>query len=408
MEIKEAFNLVLGDIKPTKLEEKEVKEVSKKIINKIKIKDTKIIPGGSGAKGTWLRDDYDVDLYVKFNYKKYKLKDISKILGKELNKRFKKVERLHGSRDYYRIKEDKYTFEIIPILDIKKPEEALNITDLSPFHTKYVGKYKRLADDIRLAKAFCKAQRFYGAESYIMGFSGYVLEILVIHYGSFLNLLKNAAKWKENEIIGNKKDAMNLNISKKYSPLIIIDPVQKDRNASAALSKEVYNNFINAAKEFLNNPSKEFFEAKELSFDELKTKAGSDRLIHLEATPLNGKEDVVGAKIVRCFNFIKTKLEENEFGIKESDWHWNKKANFWFIIYNRPLEKTKKHYGPPLRFRDSVENFKKKWKGYKFNEESGIIYVEVERKFTDPVELVKAIIKEKNINTSVKDIRIIL
>ncbi len=408
MDIKEVFHLVLEDIKPTKQEEKEVKEISNKIIKKIKIPDAKVITGGSGAKGTWLRDDYDVDLYVRFNYKKYKLKDISKILGKELNKKFRKVERLHGSRDYYRVKEDKYTFEIIPILDIKKPEEALNITDLSPFHTKYVGKYKRLADEIRLAKAFCKAQRFYGAESYIMGFSGYVLELLVICYGSFLNLLKNATKWKENEIIGNKKDAMNLNISKKYSPLIIIDPVQKDRNASAALSKEMYNNFINAAKEFLNNPSKEFFEAKELSFDELKAKAGADKLIHLEATPLNGKEDVVGAKIVRCFNFIKTKLEENEFSIKESDWHWNKKANFWFIIHNKPLEKTKKHYGPPLRFKDSVENFKKKWKGYKFNEESGIIYVEIERKFTDPIELIKAIIKEKNIDTSVKDIRIIL
>ncbi len=406
MDIKEVFNLVLEDIKPTKQEEKEVKEASKKIINKIKIRDAKVIPGGSGAKGTWLRDDYDVDLYVKFNYKKYKLKDISKILGKGLNKKFKKVERLHGSRDYYRIKEDKYTFEIIPILDIKKSEEALNITDLSPFHTKYVGKYKKLADDIRLAKAFCKSQKVYGAESYIMGFSGYVLEILVIYYGSFINLLKNAVKWKKQEVIGDKRAAEKLNISKKHSPLIIIDPVQKDRNAAAALSEKTYNTFIETAKEFLNNPNKEFFEVKEPSHDELKINAGNDILIHLDIIPNQGKEDVVGAKMVKCFNFIKTKLEENEFEIKEADWHWNKKASFWFIIDNKNLEPIKKHYGPPLRFKESVENFKKKWKGYRFKEESGIIYVEIERKFTTPLDLVKDLVKDKNIKEWVKDIQI--
>ena len=43
---------------------------------------------------------------------------------------------------------------------------------------------------IRIAKAFCHANNSYGAESYINGFSGYALELLVYYYGSFLKFIK--------------------------------------------------------------------------------------------------------------------------------------------------------------------------------------------------------------------------
>ena len=52
-----------------------------------------------------LLNDYDVDIYVKFNYQKFKdNENISEILYKILKKKFKKVVRLHGSRDYFQIK----------------------------------------------------------------------------------------------------------------------------------------------------------------------------------------------------------------------------------------------------------------------------------------------------------------
>ena len=76
------------------------------------------------------------------------------------------------------------------MLNIKKGSDALNVTDFSPLHVDWVNKnVKRLRDDIRLAKRFCKVNKLYGAESYIRGFSGYALELLISYYGGFLRFL---------------------------------------------------------------------------------------------------------------------------------------------------------------------------------------------------------------------------
>jgi len=141
---------------------------------------------------------------------------------------------------------------------LKKASEVVNITDISPLHSKWVNKFgKGLKDEIRLAKQFCKANKLYGAESHITGFSGYVLEILTIHYKGFKNLIKAITKWKPKVIIDtekyHKKPLFDLDKSKTHSPIIIIDPVQKSRNASAAVDIEKFNKLIQYSKEFLKS-----------------------------------------------------------------------------------------------------------------------------------------------------------
>ena len=269
---------VLEDIKPSKDYEKDILGNANNIISAINkgIKNAKAVLGGSGAKGTWLKT-FDVDIFVKFNYNKFsdKSDELSNILEKLLKKKFKIV-KLHGSREYFQIRREKFTFEIVPILDIKKAEQAKNITDVSPLHSNFVRKHKKLANEIRLAKQFFKAGKVYGAESYIRGFSGYVCEILTVNYGSFLNLIKSASKWKEKTVIDVMKyyEGQNvfnaINKSKLLSPLVVIDPVQKDRNAAAALDHEKFDIIRRRSKEFLKNPVKEFFEEKVLSENDIR------------------------------------------------------------------------------------------------------------------------------------------
>jgi tRNA nucleotidyltransferase (CCA-adding enzyme) len=196
---------MLDEIKPDAKEEKELMTKINSFLKKLNsgLKNAKAELYGSGAKGTWLKGGFDADIFVKYDYSKFADKSdiISEELRKHLSRKKLKFDRMHGSRDYYRIKQDGFVYEIIPILDIKKAEQAKNITDISPLHAKWVkaNASKKLVDDIRLAKAFLRANNLYGAESYIRGFSGYVTEILIVYYGGLLNLLKAAVKWKDKQ-----------------------------------------------------------------------------------------------------------------------------------------------------------------------------------------------------------------
>ena len=386
-----------------------IKNQNKTIKNEIKEKkvNATAVAGGSIAKGTFLKGDYDVDVFVKFS-KKYKTDELSDILEKCI-KKFK-PERLHGSRDYFQIKEKGLVFEIVPVYDIKSADEIVNITDASTLHFKWVReqikKNPNIADEIRLARAFCKANGVYGAESYIRGFSGHVLDILAIYSGGFIRLLKNASTWKEKQVIDfynvYKGNALKeLNRAKIDSPLILIDPVQPDRNASASLSEEMFKRFIEKSKEFLKKPSEKFFERKKFSLAEIKKK----KAIIVKVSALKGKKDVVGAKLLKAFEKIKKQLEMNGFELKESGWHWDNECHYWLVFKSKKIKKTFVRKGPPIKAKANVENFKSKYK--KTFARGNRIYANAERKFTDAKSCLKEILKIQDIKSNFKSAKII-
>ena len=401
---------ILKDIKPTREEQLKLSQEVNSFLKKLnsKLKDAKAITGGSFAKNTWLRGNYDIDIFVKFNYNKYKLKSdqISNLLQKQL-KGFK-FTKLHGSRDYFQIRYNKITFEVIPVLEIKNAKQALNVTDVSQLHALYVknNTNEKLQDEIRLAKQFFHVNNLYGAESYIKGFSGYVLELLIIYYKSLNNFLKAASKWKDKEIIDikhyykDKNDVLfSLNEAKKQSPLILIDPVQKDRNASASLSKEKFDLFIKTANSYIKNPSSSYFIEKKFDIKQIKAD------LILEIIPLKGKQDIIGAKILKSIEYIKNKLDEEGFIVNKFDWHFDKETYAWFNIKNLTLPKEVKHYGPFLKDEKNIINFKKKWKKYKLQKDNKRVFVIIKRKYTKANDYLKVLVKDKYVKERVKTIK---
>ena len=412
---------VLARLQPGPEAEKPAKKLVsllEKQLKKNKIK-AKVILGGSLAKETNLKEDHDIDVFVAFDYF-YKFKDISKLLGQILKsiKPGLKTKRVHGSRDYFHITlpGQDYQFEIVPVLDIYDPKDAVNITDCSPLHVSWVAKQvkkrKKLANEIRLTKAFCKSAGVYGAESYIRGFSGHVVDILTIHYGGFIELLKASQKWKDKTIIdytnAHKGRALyEMNKSKLISPLIVVDPIHKERNAAAALDTPKFERFKAKAKQFLKKPHADFFVKHELTLDEIKEKAGKNRLVLVDVRSKKGKEDVVGAKLLKSFEYNKRKLIENDFILHDAGWLWNKKeqAQFFFILENKKLYPTKKITGPRSVFKDHVKQFTKKHK--KTFKKGATYYAEIKRKHVLPETLVKATllegyVQEKITSASVK------
>jgi len=363
------LNKIKTELKPdtTVLVEIElfVKEINKEI-KKNKI-TAECVTGGSVAKGTFLRGDFDIDLFVKFDYS-YKDKDISKLLKKVLSKF--KPELVHGSRDYFQLKQASLNYEIVPVLDVKDPSKAINVTDMSPMHVNWVKKHlkKGMDDDIRLAKKFCKAINVYDAESYINGFSGHVIDILIIHYGSFINLLKQSQKWLPKVIIDtekyyrNKMDVMfNINKSKTSGPMVVVDPILKSRNAASALSLDKFDIFKKKARAFLKKPSYDYFIEEKITKEFLKQKYKKNLYI-LELEPKKGKKDVVGSKILKSFKFLNKELKELGFEINKPGWYWDKNVLMWFVFEKTKLPETRIIEGPPLDMKEACKQFKKKYK----------------------------------------------
>jgi len=341
--------------------------------------DASLFLGGSLAKNTILRKkNYDIDLFVRFN-KKYTENEIKKYL-KKIVKRLKiagqrtKIKRVHGSRDYFKVifKKNKNIYvEVVPSLRITKPEQARNITDLSYFHVNYIKKKfkrsKKLADEILLAKSFCHGQKCYGAESYIRGFSGYALELLVVYYGGFKKFLSEVVKAKEQIILDGAKHYKDkqeildtLNPTKLKSPIVLVDPTFKNRNAARALSKETFNKFKSAARKFLENPSEEFFVEKKADINVMREKAkefkGLFAVFEIKTKKQPG--DIAGTKLLKFSKFLGREIKKHyDIVLQEFEYGGVKNGWVFFVLSHRGKTIVE---GPPIDKTGAVQNFKKK------------------------------------------------
>ncbi|MDP3699173.1 MAG: CCA tRNA nucleotidyltransferase [Nanoarchaeota archaeon] len=411
---------ILQKIKPSRDEEKQFVAATASFLKTLNAALTtcraKAILGGSGAKGTWLSGNYDVDIFVAFDYVKYadQSAELSGFLEKGLKKAFPKanISRLHGSRDYFQLRYKGLMFEAVPILKISKVEQARNITDISPLHSAWVNKHAaKVKDDIRLLKQFCKANDLYGAESYIGGFSGYVLEIITAHYGSFEKVLKAAQKWKEKDVVDPSKfypsgemALFHINTSKLQSPLVVVDPVDKSRNAAAALSMEKFLLLKQIAKKYLQKPAERFFVKEKITVDSLRQKyKGKGTLVFVTVAPAEGKEDAVGAKLLKVFEFMKGKLQG--FVLLQDGWVWDKgqEALFYFVAKKKELPAEEVRLGPPLKLKEFVADFKKKNKNT--FEEKGRVMAKVKVENPQLKDFVNVLLKEEYVKERVNKVK---
>lgn len=433
--LKNVGNRIRPDIKVIKDADDIVEKINF-LLKKHSINAT-CVKGGSIAKGTFLKDDYDIDLFIRFNseYKKKNISDISdEILAKLCNGLKVKLERVHGSRDYFQFalsrKNKILMFEIIPVILVHSQNyrDAENITDLSPEHVNWVKKYTdkkpELAENIRLAKQFCKANNVYGAESYINGFSGHIVDIIVIHYGSFYNMIKAFSKFDEDAInkhiiIDTEKNLKNplkqLNKS-KITPLIIVDPIQKDRNSAAALSRKRLLMFIDAAKRFLENPDEKFFEIKAFDIDEEITialkrnsiKKDKVQIVRLEIQTSEGSKDVAGTKALKAYASILEQLKLEDFKILASDWNFSSSEGQAdaYIIIDGNITKDVILEGPPTKSREDCKRFLDKHSAmkHKIMYKDMRIYAIAPRKFISAKMFIEELSKKDFISRRVKKI----
>jgi tRNA nucleotidyltransferase (CCA-adding enzyme) len=382
MGVKDILSSVLDEISLSEDELLKFGEVAKSFISLLKTKGIDAYVGGSFAKGTVIRTKelQDVDIFVVFDYSEDVLK-LANILKKL--KLPGKLKRVHGSRDYFQIVCPGVVLELIPVVKNEDPERAENVTDVSLSHVKYIKgeirKNKAIADEIRLAKAFCRAQRCYGAESYIRGFSGYSLEVLVIHFGGFVKFLKNIGKKRVLDPLkyfkSEREVLMELNSSKLQGPIVLIDPTHKYRNVSAGLGGETFEKFLKVKDDFLKKPSPEFFERKKFDIDNMKSfaKKKKAKFIELDLFTKRQEGDIAGTKMKKFLDFFASELGRKQQLVLKKDFDYlgiGQKAKGYLIVIESPEIEIR---GPHAKMNEASEAFKKA-KGKEAYEKKGYLW----------------------------------
>jgi tRNA nucleotidyltransferase (CCA-adding enzyme) len=322
-----------------------------------------VVFGGSFAKGTWLPDDADIDIFVKIqpSVSIEKFEEIARDIGSKTLKNYSPNLR-YSDHPYVEAFVKKVRVNVVPCYDVEQGKWK-SAADRSPFHTQYIST--RFDDQkrrqARLLKKFFKSLGIYGAEVSIAGFSGYVSEVLVLKYCSFENVLRAAAEWQKKQLIA-VGDYDSDFVKGFNSPVTIIDPVDSRRNLGTAISPESVAKFILAARAFLDRPSLEFFKedkrsgatSKLLLLPPLLSNVLVVEFSHQKKSP-----DIIWGQLKKTINSMAKQLELADFSVLKSSCVTDEKrsAALVFLLESITLPPYTKKKGPEIFRRKDTASF---------------------------------------------------
>jgi len=340
---------------PKKLQEKK-QRIAKKVcdlVNQCIEKHVQVVGfelGGSYAKGTWLPEKADIDIFVKFN-KKTSEKDFRSIgtkVGFQSLKKYKPYTR-YAEHPFVEAIVDGTRVNIVPCYDVNKGEWQ-SATDRSIYHTKFMSQKlsNSLKGEVRILKKFFLHIDVYGAEIAKEGFSGYVSEVLISYFGSFEKTIKKISELKKGQVVGKS--------TKKFdSPIVIIDPVDNNRNLGTAISMDNLGKFVLASRAFLKKPSKKFFK-KPISKCIMKN---NDKIVVVQFRFKDRSDDIVWGQIKRASNALKTQLELGGFTVLRNSSTKDEKENaaLIFLLHTKKIENSLVRSGPEISSKEHCEKF---------------------------------------------------
>jgi len=390
-------------LSPTEQQEQELMkqatELMKRVEAEAKRLGAEVELGGSLAKGTWLPDDVDIDIFVKFpadlSEDELERRGIElglKALG-ETNAKLRYAEHpyVEGVVNGKRI-------NIVPCFSVE-PGKWRTIADRSPYHVRWVRERlsERQREEVRLLKAFMKKAKVYGAEIEVEGFSGFVCELLIIHHQNFTNLLKFLASWRPGEPLSPQ-----LAGGDKRESIWLPDPVDPARNLGRAISLRQMARVCLASRAFLSSPSTSYFLYKSPSKISPYYLLNSPLMTQLLLVIFKHKvrsEDILFGQLKKTLKHLVNQLKQAEF----SPWHAQAISNksdesgFIFLLERTHLSRYKLKLGPLTFDREHADDFLRQnagealmlWIG-----EEGRLRAVTKRKFVSAAEVLKALITQ--------------
>ena len=309
-----------------------------------------VFVGGSLAKGTDIKGS-DADIFLLFNGNFDPLGVV-----KGLRKIFPEGKEEYSEHPYITIERNGLSVDIVPGYKTSSPDKMKTSVDRTPLHVEFVRKKfdEEMKDEARMLKQFLKGIGAYGAESSVRGMSGYVAELLIYHYGTFENVLKEASKWRIPVVIGEESERF------KGANMVLIDPVDTDRNAAANVSEENLATFILAANLFSWERWKDFF------FPKIRYFSIPDGAVAVRFTCKKCNPEVIIPNLKRISDILKKELEVSGFRIQYSSVFLDGNGYILLVPETMELGDAEIHIGPPVNSRN-VLSFLDKWgSGTKF------------------------------------------
>ena len=307
--------------------------------------------GGSYAKGTWLPKKADVDIFIKFEKSTADkmFVEISKKVGFDSMKNFKPYVR-YSEHPYVEAIIKGTKVNVVPCYDVRIGEWQ-SAADRSPYHTKFMLETLTgtMKDEVRLLKNFLLTNNIYGSEIAKQGISGYITEVLILHYRSFEDVIKAIAKLEENQIIGRP--------SKKFdTSIIIIDPIDSNRNLGAAISNENVGKFVLASRAFLKKPTLSFFKPRQ------KPKIFKENLANTIVVQFSYKPrspDIIWGQIKRAAHSLAVQMEVEGFRVFRNSGVIDEKnyAYLLFLLQSLKIDKNYLSEGPDFFFMKDSETY---------------------------------------------------
>ncbi|RLJ00464.1 MAG: CCA tRNA nucleotidyltransferase [Candidatus Aenigmatarchaeota archaeon] len=410
MDMDYVLKKVVKEITPTKEEREEMRRIIDEVIKStelvIKPLDLEYTIAGSFIRDTWLRDKKEFDLFILFpiSYERKKLEemgiDIGKRIVKLLNGRY---EIAYAEHPYVKANVNGFTIDIVPCYKVRSASDIISSVDRTPFHNKYIKDNLKpeMSNDVRLLKQFTKSLGIYGSDAKTLGFSGYLCELLIIYYGSFKALVKHAANWFPGDVfIDIKKHCC---VDKNYfknQPLVVIDPTDPKRNVAAVVSGKNFIKFVNACKNFLKNPSIEFFFKKydyKVDIRGIVKERGTSIFV-LKFDRPEVVDDILWPQLRKCAKRIDNLLSKEGFGVIGTDVYSNNNYSYILIECNiSSLPKIRKMRGPNIFSKFHVNQFLKKYINDRVYVDGIFWFSESEREFIRAEDILKNFIsREKN------------
>jgi tRNA nucleotidyltransferase (CCA-adding enzyme) len=375
---------------------------------------------GSVAKDTWISREPDIDVFMRVptSVPRKSLGDVALKIARRAIEGSHHIERF-AEHPYLEAIVDGVRVNIVPCYEVEK-REWLSATDRTPFHTDYVKKHltERMHGEVRLLKRFMKGVGVYGAEIKVGGFSGYLCELLVLHFESFIDVLNAFAHCRGRVVVDveghymEREDELPLLFPE---PLLVIDPVDKGRNVASAVQPQRLYTFVAAARGFLENPKVNFFyppETKALTAEKLKhklEKRGS-ATVFVTFGKVDTVPDILWGQLYKSQRSLCNLVKQNDFKIlRNFAWSDEKTLNmFVFELEQRFVSPVKKHLGPPLKKEPECERFLRKHLKASHTVsgpyiDDGRWVVELRRNYTDVVDLLGERLMNGGRNTGVAE-----